>query len=44
MTSSIASRPSSTVKVYSWWIVPRKAAAFRAARRSGELGRPMEKE
>jgi hypothetical protein len=30
--------------VYSWWTVPRKSAAFRAAMRSGAPGRPMAKE
>jgi hypothetical protein len=44
MTSSIASRPSSRVKVYSWWTVPRKSAAFRAATKSGAPGRPTAKE
>ena len=44
MTSGIASRPSWTVNVYSWWTVPRKCAAFRAANRSGEFSRPMENE
>ena len=44
MTSSIASRPSSRVKVYSWWTVPKKSAAFRAATKSGAPGRPTAKE
>lgn len=40
MRSSSASRPSCTVKVNSWWMVPRKSATLRAAARSGEPGSP----
>lgn len=44
MTSGMASRPSWTVKLYSWWTVPRKSAAFLAAIKSGAPGRPMANE
>lgn len=44
MTSPIASTPSCTVNVNSWWSVPRKEATARAAMRSGEPSSPMQKE
>lgn len=40
----MASIPSWTVKVSSWWSVLRKSATFRAAARSGDPCRPMQKE
>jgi hypothetical protein len=44
LTHLMASMPSWTVKVSSWWSVLRKSATFLAAARSGEPWSPMQKE
>ena len=44
MTSWMASRPSCTVKWYSWWTVPINSATSLANLRSGAFLRPIENE